>query len=75
MDSIAVRVHTTVEHGGSILADTLAYHDLSPLMIFNEIGNIVDDNGDSDDIAALPSLFNMIIPFLDWQLIQRNLPV
>lgn len=44
-------------------------------MLGDEFCDIVDDTCDGDQTTAVLALINVIIPFHDWKLIERNTPV
>ena len=72
---VAVHVDATVEHGGGILADAGGDHGFPAWVVFDEVGDVVDDTRDSDKTAAVLGLVDVVIPFHDWELVERNTPV
>ena len=75
MRRIAVHVDAAVEHGGCILADAGADHGFAAGMIFDEVGDVVDDAGDGDEAAAVLGLVDVVVPFHDGQGVEGHAPV
>ena len=73
--SVGVEVDTTIEHGSGILADTALDESLTTGVLVDEVGDIVDNTGDSDETAAVLGLLNVVVPLDDGQLLKRNTPV
>ena len=73
--SVAVVVDAAVEHGGSILADSRADHSLATWMIADEVRDIVHDACDGDEAAAVGGLVDVVVPFHDGELVERDAPV
>lgn len=73
--SVGVEVDTAVEHSSSVLANATLNQGLATGMLVDEVGDIVDDTGDSDQTTAVLGLLNIVIPFNDRKLVERNTPV
>jgi hypothetical protein len=72
---VGVEVHTTIEHGSGVLANTTLDQGLASRVLVDEIGDIVDNTGDSDQATAVLGLFNVVVPLDDRELVERNTPV
>lgn len=72
---IRVKVDAAVEHGGSIFAESALDERFASRMLVDEVGDIVDDTGDSDKTAAVLNLLNVIVPLDDGELIEGSTPV
>lgn len=72
---VAVHVHASVEHGGSVLANARADHCLSTRVMFDEFGNVVDYTSHGDQTAPVLGLVDIVVPFHYWQLIKWYTPV
>jgi hypothetical protein len=73
--SVGVEVDTTVEHGSGILADTALDKSLATGVLVDEVGDIVDNTGDSDETTTVLGLLNIVVPLDDGQLLKGNTPV
>ncbi len=73
--SVGVVVDTTVEHGGSVLSNTRSDESLSTWVVLDEITDIVDDAGNSDESTTVFGLSLVVVPRDDWELLERNTPV
>jgi hypothetical protein len=73
--SVRVEVDTTIKHGSGILADTALDKGLATGVLVDEVGDIVDNTGDSDETTAVLSLLNVVVPLDDGQLLKGNTPV
>lgn len=72
---VGVVVHTTVEDGGSVLANAGRDHGLSTRVVLDEVGNIVNNTGNSNESAAVLGLLLILVPVDDGQLLKRYTPV
>lgn len=72
---VGVEVDTAVEHGGRVLADTAPDHGLATGVVLDEVGNVVDDATDADETLAVLGALNVVVPFHDGELLERNTPV
>ena len=68
-------VYSTVEHGRGVLANTRVDHSTTPRVLRHELGDIVDNTSHTDKSTAVLALVNVVIPFHDRQVIERNTPV
>lgn len=68
-------VYTTVEHGGSILANTRVDECFSTWVGLDEVGNIVDDTSNSNESTSVLGFGLVSIPVNDWELLKWNTPV
>jgi hypothetical protein len=59
---VGVHVHTAVEHGGGVLADSGRDHRLATWMILDEVGDVVDNTGDGNEATAVLGLINVFVP-------------
>ena len=75
MCSVGVGIDAAIEHSRSIFTDARANHGLSTRMVLDEGGDIMDDAGDGNETAAVLTLFDILIPFHDRQLLERNTPI
>ncbi|KAG7145414.1 hypothetical protein HYQ46_005845 [Verticillium longisporum] len=75
VSGVGVKVNTTVEYGGSILADGRVDEGAPTGVILDEVGHVVDDTSDSDKALALLGLGNKVIPVDNRELLERNTPV
>lgn len=73
--SVGVEVHTTVEHGSGVLADTRVDHGPTTRVVLDKIGYIMDNTGNGNQATAILCLLNIVVPFHNRQLIKRNTPV
>jgi hypothetical protein len=73
--SVRVEVDTTVEHGSSILADAALDQSPATGVLVDEVGDIVDNTGNSDQTAAVLSLLNVVVPLNNRELLKGNTPV
>jgi hypothetical protein len=73
--TVGVEVDTTVEHGGSILADAALDESLATRVLGDEVGNVMDNTSDSDETTAVLSLLNIVVPLDDGKLVERYTPV
>ena len=72
---VGVHVDASVEHGGGVLADAAADHGFSSRVFIDERRNVVDHSGDGDETAAILRLVLEVVPFHDWQGVERYAPV
>jgi hypothetical protein len=72
---VGVEVDTTVEHGSSVFADTALDQGLATGVLVDEVGDVVNNTGDSDQTAAVLSLLNVVVPLDDGKLLKRYTPV
>lgn len=75
VSSVAVHIHTAVEHSCSVFANTRSNHGLATRVVLDEISHIVDNTGDGNETTAILALVNIVIPFHNRKLLQRNTPV
>jgi len=73
--SVAVHVNSAIEHSSGILANTRADHSLATGMILDEIGHIMNDASNGDEATTVLALVNIVVPFHDRELLERNTPV
>jgi hypothetical protein len=73
--TVRVEVDTTVEHGGSILANTALDESLATRVLVNEIGNVMDNTGNGNETTAVLGLLNIVVPLDDGELVERYTPV
>jgi hypothetical protein len=72
---VGVVVHTAVEHCSSVFADTRLDHSTATRMVFDEAGDIVDNTSDGHKTTAVLRLVNVIVPFHDRELLERDTPI
>lgn len=75
VSGVGVEVDTTVKHGSSVLADTALDEGLATGVLVDEVGDVVNNTGDSDQTAAVLGLLNVVVPLNDGELLKRNAPV
>ena len=75
VSGIGVHVNAPVEHGRGILANAAADHSFASRVILDELRNIVDDTRDGDETTPILGLVDIVIPFNDGELVQRDAPV
>jgi hypothetical protein len=73
--TVGVEVDTTVEHGGGVLAETALDESLTTGVLVDEVGDVVNNTGDSNKTAAVLDLLNVVVPLDDGKLLERNAPV
>ncbi len=72
---VGVHVNTTIEHGGSILANAGANHGFASRVMLDEFGDVVNNPGDGNQTAAVLGLVDKVVPFHNWERIERDTPV
>lgn len=72
---IGVQVHATVEHGGNVLAKTALDEGPASRVLVDEVGDIMNNTSDSDETTAIANLFNIVVPFDNGELVERDTPV
>ena len=72
---VGVHVHTTIEHGGGVLADARRDHGFPTWVVLDEVADVVDDTGNGDQAATILGLVLVVVPFHDWELVERDTPV
>lgn len=75
MGSVGVEVDTTVEHGSGILSDAALDQGLATGVLSDEVGDIVDNTGNSDKTATVLGLLNVVVPLDNRELVKGNTPV
>lgn len=73
--SVGVTVDSAVEHGSSILANTSVDHGTTTRVLGHELGDIVDNTGNTDERTTVLALVDVVIPFHDGEVVERNTPV
>ena len=66
-------IKTTIEHGGSILANSTANQSLSSGVVHDKFTHVVHDTRNSDQRTSIHGLFFKVIPLDQWQLLKRPL--
>lgn len=72
---VGMVVHPAVKHGSGILADTGVDHRFTARVVLDEIRDVMDDTGNGDETAAVLSLVDVVVPFNDGELLERDAPV
>jgi hypothetical protein len=72
---VGVEVDTTVEDGSGVLSNGGVDESLATRVVLNEVGNIVDNTGNSDETLSSLGLSNKVIPVDNGKLLKRNTPV
>lgn len=72
---VGVVVDTTVKDGGGILADGRVDEGTATRVVLDEVGDIVDDTGNSNEALSFLRLSNEVIPVNNGELVKRNTPV
>ena len=72
---VGVVVDTTVEDGGSVLANGRVDESLATGVILDELANVVDDTSDSDPGLAVLGLGNKVVPADNGEVLEGNTPV
>ena len=72
---VGVHVDASVEHGGGVLADAAVDHGLASRVLLDEFCDIVNHARDGDQAAAVLRLVLKVVPFHDWQCVERYTPV
>ena len=72
---VGVHVDAAVEHGRRVLADAAADHGFAARVVLDELRHVVDHARDGDEAAAVLRLVDVVVPFDDGELVERNTPV
>lgn len=75
MRGVGVQVNTTVEDGGSVLANGRRDEGLATGVVLDEVGHVVDDTSNGNESLAVLRLGNKIVPVNDGELVERGTPV
>lgn len=75
VSGVGVHVYAAVEHGGGILADAGLDHGLPTWVFLDEIGDVVNNAGHSDQTSPILGLILEVLPIHDGQRIERDTPI
>lgn len=75
MGSVGVVVDTTVEDGGGVLANGGRDEGLATRVVFDEVGHIVNNTGNSNEGLAVLGLGGEVVPADNGELLERSTPV
>jgi len=70
-----VTIYRSVEHGGSILANTRVDHGTTTRVLRHELGDIVYDTSHANESTAVLALVNVVVPLHDRKVLERYTPV
>jgi len=70
-----VTIYRSVEHGGSILANTRVDHGTTTRVLRHELGDIVYNTSHANESTAILALVNVVVPLHNRKVLERYTPV